>query len=65
MEKLKIDDLMNYKFLSGITASPAGKKAAFVVKKANEKKNSYDSWVYIVDFCTKGSQFPDFLRAKI
>ncbi|MEY8394099.1 S9 family peptidase [Lachnospiraceae bacterium 45-P1] len=53
MEKLKIDDLMNYKFLSGITASPAGKKAAFVVKKANEKKNSYDSWVYIVDFCTE------------
>ena len=45
MEKLKIDDLMNYKFLSGITASPAGKKAAFVGKKANEKKNSYDSWV--------------------
>lgn len=43
MEKLKIDDLMNYKFLSGITASPAGKKAAFVGKKANEKKNSYDS----------------------
>lgn len=53
MEKLKIDDLMNYKFLSGITASPSGKKAAFVVKQANEKKNSYDSWIYIVDFCTE------------
>ena len=32
MEKLKIDDLINYKFLSGITASPAGKNAAFVWK---------------------------------
>lgn len=53
MEKLKIDDLMNYKFLSEVTASPSGKKAAFVVKQANEKKNSYDSWIYIVDFCTE------------
>lgn len=53
MEKLKIDDLMNYKFLSGITASPSGKKAAFIVKQANRKQNSYDSWIYIVDFCTE------------
>lgn len=53
MEKLKIDDLMNYKFLSGITASLSGKKAAFIVKQANRKKNTYDSWIYIVDFCTE------------
>ena len=53
MENLKASDLMNYKYLSGITASPSGKKAAFLVKQANEKKNSYDSWIYIVDFCTE------------
>ncbi len=53
MEKLKIDELMNYKFLSELTASPSGKKAAFVVKQANRKKNSYDSFIYMVDFGTK------------
>ena len=52
MEKIKISDLLDYKFLSGITASPSGKKAAFLVKQANKKKNSYDSWAYIADFCT-------------
>lgn len=52
MQKLKVDELMNYKFLSGITVSPSGKKAAFLVKQADEKKNSYDSWIFIVDFCT-------------
>ena len=44
---------MNYKFLSGITVSPSGKKAVFLAKQANRKKNSYDSWIYIVDFCTE------------
>ena len=53
MEKLKIDDLMNYRFLSEITASPSGKKAAFLVKQADRKKNGYASWVYIVDFSTE------------
>ena len=53
MQKLKVDDLMNYKFLSGIAVSPSGRKAAFITKQANRKKNSYDSWIYIVDFCTK------------
>ena len=28
--KLKISDLLDYKFLSGIVASPSGKKAAFL-----------------------------------
>ena len=52
MEKLKISDLLDYKFLSGIVASPSGKKAAFPAKQANKEKNSYDSWAYIADFCT-------------
>ncbi len=52
MQKLKIDELMNYKFLSEIAVSPLGKKGAFTVKQANKKKNCYDSWICIVDFCT-------------
>ncbi len=53
MQKLKIDDLMNYKFLSGVTVSPSGKKAVFLVKQADRKKNRYDSWVYMADLQTK------------
>ncbi len=53
MEKIKISDLTDYRYLSEVTASPSGEKAAFVVKKADTKKNGYDSWVYIVDFCTE------------
>ena len=53
MKQLKIDELMNYKFLSEITSSPSGKKAAFVVKQADRNGNRYDSWIYIVDFCTE------------
>ena len=53
MESIKIDDLLKFKFLSGVAASPSGKKAAFLVKQACRKKNGYDSWVYIVDFGTK------------
>ncbi len=30
MQKLNIDDLMDYKFLSGIVISPAGTEAAFL-----------------------------------
>lgn len=52
MEKLKVDDLMNYKFLSGITVSPSGKRAAFIGKQANRKKNSYDSWIYGLELGT-------------
>ena len=61
MEKLKISDLLDYKFLSGIVASPSGKKAAFLAKQANKEKNSYDSWAYIADFSHRGSQETDFL----
>ena len=50
MENIKISDLGDYRYLSEITASPSGKKAAFVVKKADTKNQGYDSWIYIVDF---------------
>ena len=52
MEKLKISDLLDYKFLSGIVASPSGKKAAFLAKQAKMEKYSYESWAYSADVCT-------------
>lgn len=53
MEKLKIDDLMQYKFLSGLQASPSGEKAVFVCKQADREKNGYFSYLYLVDLRTK------------
>ncbi len=51
MERLQIDDLLHYHFLSGIKLSPDGKKAAFVVKKADWDENDYVSnlWLYRLD----------------
>ena len=41
------NDLLQYKFLSGITFSPDGEKAVFAVKKADEENNSYISNLYV------------------
>ncbi len=53
MNRIKISDLTDYRYLSEVTASPSGKQAAFLVKQADRKKKGYDSWIYIVDFCTE------------
>ncbi|NLJ80482.1 MAG: S9 family peptidase [Firmicutes bacterium] len=48
MEKLGLDDFLNYKFLSGVEYSPNGKYACFVVHQANLEENGYNSnlWLY-------------------
>ncbi|WP_232618083.1 hypothetical protein [Thermosipho africanus] len=49
MEKIKIEDLFNFNFLSGISLSDDGKYLAFVVSKANEEKNNYTSNIWLLD----------------
>lgn len=48
MEKLSINDLLKFKFISGLSFSPDGKFLGFVVHKMNEEENNYVSniWVY-------------------
>ena len=48
MEKLEIDSLTDYKFLSGLKYSPDGSKACFVVREAELEENNYTSqlWIY-------------------
>ena len=41
------NDLLQYRFLSGVSFSPDGEKAVFVVKKADEENNSYLSNLYL------------------
>lgn len=51
MENIKLDDFVNFSFISGLEYSPDGKHAGFVVHKANLDDNDYDSniWVYQAD----------------
>ena len=47
--QLLAEDFTNYSFLSAPQFSPDGSKAAFVRKKANLQKNSYDTELWVVD----------------
>lgn len=46
--KLKLDDFLNYRFLSNVCWAPGGRHAAFAVSKCNEEENDYESslWLY-------------------
>lgn len=49
MEKLKLEDFIEYKFLSGIEISPDGLHTGFVVHEADLEENKYLSNIYIYD----------------
>ena len=48
MKPVAVDDFKKYKFLSGLSYSPDGKKAVFVVRKAQKDGKGYtsDLWMY-------------------
>ncbi len=48
MRPLEQNEFYNYKFLSGLSFSPDGKKAAFIAASVNEEKNSYDSNIWLI-----------------
>ena len=47
MEPILQEDLLNYRFLGGISFSPDGSKAAFTVKKADAENNTYTSNIWL------------------
>jgi len=47
MKKIEIEDITKYKFLSDVRIAPDKRKAAFVVKSADIKKNAYKSNIFI------------------
>ena len=51
MEKLKIDNLKDYNFLSNLKFSPAGDKLCFIKKKADKENDGYISklWIYSLE----------------
>ena len=53
MSKIQLRDFLNYRFLSGVKASPGGGAAAFVVTVCDEENNAYrhDIWLYEKGAC--------------
>ncbi len=61
MESIKIDDFINFNFISGLEYSEDGKHACFAVHKADLEENDYDTnlWIYKSDSdqCTQLTAF--------
>jgi len=53
MQRLKLEDFVNYNYLSQLSYSPDGKHAAFVISNARLEENDYTSCIYIMDTATK------------
>ena len=49
MERLKLKDFLNYRFLSGVQYAPDGSKAAFVVANTNEEESGYERRLWLWD----------------
>jgi len=56
MKPVQIEDLLAYRFLSAVKISPDGRRAAFVVKRADAERNEYRSDVHLVDLVSRISQ---------
>lgn len=54
-EKIELEDILRFRFLSNLTLSPNAKNAAFVVKQANEERNGYNSAIWVMNCETKQS----------
>ena len=53
MQPIKKEDLLSYRFLSGVTASPDGNKAVFTVAVQDVRQNGYKKNLYLVDLATE------------
>lgn len=49
MEPIRLNDFLNYRFLSQIKYAPHGKSAAFIVSNCNEDENRYESRLWLYD----------------
>lgn len=51
MEKIVLEDLLKFRFVSSLSLSPNAEKVVFVVHEMNEQDNTYNSnlWIYDVE----------------
>lgn len=52
--KLQVEDLLAFELAGDVQISPAGDRVAYVVKRVNQEKNSYETAIYMA----AGSQAP-------
>lgn len=55
-EKIVREDLYQFRFLSQAVLSPDGKRAAYVVNQPSEKKNAYESSIWVMDLETRANR---------
>lgn len=55
MRKLKLDEFIKYKFLSGIKLSPNSRYAGFAVHESNLEENKYHSNLWLYDMETRNA----------
>lgn len=53
MERIKLDELVHFNFLSNLQLSPNAHRAAFVVSRSNEEKDGYAAGIWTVDLDRK------------
>lgn len=49
MKPIQLNDFLAHRYISRLTYSPDGNRAAFVLSQADEKNNGYSSWLYLYD----------------
>ncbi|MBR6823275.1 MAG: S9 family peptidase, partial [Clostridia bacterium] len=49
MDPILNRDIFDYRFISRLSLSPSGEKAAAVITNMNEKENRYESNLYLID----------------
>jgi len=55
MQPVQVADILTYRFLSAVEISPDGRRAAFVVKRADPEKNAYRSDIHLVDLGSRAT----------
>ena len=55
MKRIELRDFLQYRFLSGVKASPSGERAVFAVTQCDEENNGYchDLWMYSAEGCVQ------------
>ena len=52
MKRVEVEDILKFRFLSGLELSPSGKRLGFVVQQAKPEKDGYTGHIYLYDLAT-------------
>jgi dipeptidyl aminopeptidase/acylaminoacyl peptidase len=52
VKRVEVEDILKFRFLSGLELSPSGKRLGFVVQQAKPEKDGYTGHIYLYDLAT-------------